>query len=35
MPRVDREIIALGNSVNYALEITEIEVGFDALGVQI
>jgi len=35
MSRVDREIIALGNSVNYALEITEIEVGLDALGIQI
>jgi len=33
MPRVDREIIALGNSVNYALKITEIEVRLDALGI--
>jgi hypothetical protein len=35
MSRVDREIIALGNYVDDRLDIADIEIGRDALGVEV
>jgi len=35
MPRMDREIITSGDSVDHTLEIVEIEVRLDSLGIQV